>query len=128
MNAEHGEPIRWGFIGLGRMAANVAGDWANQRNGELYAVASRSVERAEKFASRCGVAKADGWSAYRLADPQVDAVYGAPPHWVHTRDGLAVIAAGNPLLMEKAFTATVEGAQQLLRSARAAELFAMEAM
>jgi len=128
MNAEQVETIRWGFIGLGRMAANVAGDWANQRNGELYAVASRSVERAEKFASRFGAAKAYGSYAELLGDPQVDAVYVATPHSVHTRDGLAVIAAGKPLLMEKAFTATLDGAQQLVHAAREAKLFAMEAM
>jgi len=128
MNSEQGGPIRWGFIGLGRMAANVAGDWANQRNGELHAVASRSLERAEQFASRFGAGKAYGSYAELLADPQVDAVYVATPHSVHTRDGLAAIAAGKPLLMEKAFTATLDGAQQLVRAAREAEIFAMEAM
>src|SRR5699024_12508732 len=54
--------------------------------------------------------------------------YVATPHSVHTRDGLAVIAAGKPLLMETAFTATLDGAQQLVRAAREAKLFAMEAM
>src|SRR5690625_7347246 len=104
MNAEHGEPIRWGFIGLGRMAANVAGDWANQRNGELYAVASRSVERAEKFASRFGAAKAYGSYAELLADPQVDAVYVDTPHSVHTLNGLSFIAAWTSLLKDEALT------------------------
>lgn len=122
------QPIRWGFIGIGRMATNVAADWGNQRGAELYAVASRSQERAEAFAAAHGAANAYGSYAGLLADPQVDAVYVATPHSVHTRDGLAVVAAGKPLLMEKAFTATLSGAQELATAARGAGVFAMEAM
>lgn len=121
-------PIRWGFIGLGRMAANVAADWANQSGGELHAVASRSTERAETFAATYGAGKAYGTYAELLADPDVDAVYVATPHSTHVRDGLAVINAGKPLLMEKSFTATYEGATTLVTAAREARTFVMEAM
>lgn len=120
--------IRWGFIGLGRMATNVAKDWASQRGGELFAVASRSPGRAEEFAAEFGAARAYGSYAELLADPEVDAVYVATPHSAHLRDGLAVIAAGTPLLMEKSFTATLAGARELAQAAAAANVFAMEAM
>lgn len=125
--SEH-SPIRWGFIGLGRIAANVAADWENQRGGELLAVASRTAGRAEEFAATYGAQRAYGSYAELLADPDVDAVYVATPHSAHRRDGLAVLAAGKPLLLEKSFTATLGGAQELVQAAREADLFVMEAM
>lgn len=123
-----GDRVRWGFIGIGRMATNVARDWANQRGAELYAVASRAPERAEQFAKAHGAKKAYGSYTDLLADGDVDAVYVATPHSTHVRDALAVINAGKPLLLEKAFAATAPGARTIAAAARKADVFAMEAM
>ncbi len=128
MNSEHSSPVRWGFIGLGRIATNVAKDWAHQQGAELHAVASRSEERARAFANAYGAKKAYGSYGALLADPDVDAVYVATPHSLHRRDGLAVIQKRKPLLMEKAFTATLDGARDLVQAAQNANVFAMEAM
>lgn len=128
MEKNQQSPVRWGVIGIGRIATNVARDWENQVGSELYAVASRSQERADAFAHTHGAGKAYGSYADLLADPNVDAVYVATPHSLHKRDGLDVINAGKPLLLEKAFTATFSGAQELVARAREAEVFAMEAM
>ena len=122
------DPIRWGVIGIGRMAANVAGDWENQRGAVLHAVASRDHQRARAFARRFGAPRAYGSYAELLADPQVDAVYVATPNSAHVRDGLAVIRAGKPLLLEKSFAATATGAHTLAEAARSAKVFLMEAM
>lgn len=128
MSTEHTSPIRWGFIGIGRMATNVAEDWASQEGAELYAVASRSQERAEEFAAAHGAQRAyDSYSAL-LADPNVDAVYVATPNSLHKRDGLDVINARKPLLIEKSFAATLQGARELAGAAQNANIFAMEAM
>ena len=45
------ENIRWGIIGPGRIAGNVARDFPLTRGAELVAVASRSLERAQAFAT-----------------------------------------------------------------------------
>lgn len=128
MNAEHTSPVRWGFIGIGRMATNVAEDWASQEGAELYAVASRSPERAEEFAAAHGAQHAYDSYAGLLSDPNVDAVYVATPNSLHKRDGLAAINARKPLLIEKSFAATLQGARELAHAAQSANVFAMEAM
>ncbi|MGD7705206.1 Gfo/Idh/MocA family protein [Microlunatus sp. Y2014] len=122
------ETIRWGVLGPGRIADNVAGDFDNVPGGELRAVGSRSLDRARAFADKHGIPNTHGSYADLIADPEVDALYIATPHPQHLQLALAGIAAGKPLLVEKSLTATVAGAEQLIAAARAAGVFAMEAM
>lgn len=58
----------------------------------------------------------------------MDAVYIATPHPQHTDIALAAIAAGKPILVEKAFTASVADTERIIDAARQAKVFAMEAM
>jgi predicted dehydrogenase len=106
----------------------VADDFVHVPNAELVAVGSRSQPRAEAFARAHGVARAHGSYAALIADPQVDVVYIATPHPQHYAVGLAALRAGKPVLVEKAFTATLLGAQELVDEARRTDVFAMEAM
>lgn len=122
------EPIRWGVIGPGRIAAAVMADLPLIGGGVLHAVASRSLERATAFADRLGAARAYGSYAELLADDDVDVVYIATPHRQHHGVALAAIAAGKHLLVEKAFTCTLAGTREVVDAARAAGVFVMEAM
>ncbi len=120
---------RWGFVGLGRIAENVATELVSVvEGGELYAVASRSLPRAQAFAARHGSERAYGSYRQLLADDLVDAVYIATPHPQHHAIALAAIDAGKAVLVEKAFTATVAGTVEVVATARAAGVFVMEAM
>lgn len=122
------DPIRWGFVGPGRIATNVARDMANTADGVLHAVASRSIDRARAFADAHGAAVAYGSYGELLNDPDVDAVYISTPHRQHHAVALAAIDAGKHVLVEKAFTCTFAGAQEVADAARAARVFCMEAM
>jgi predicted dehydrogenase len=120
--------IRWGIAGPGRIADKVAADFVHVPDASLVAVGSRSAERAQAFASRHGAARAHGSYANLVADPEVDAIYIATPHPQHKAIAIAAIDAGKAVLVEKAFTATVEGASAVIDAARARGVFAMEAM
>ena len=119
---------RWGIVGPGRIAEGVVRDFAHVPGAEVTAVGSRSIERARDFADRHGIATAHGSYADLVADPDVDVLYLATPHPQHHAVALDAIAAGKHLLVEKSFTATVAGAQQIVDAARTAEVFVMEAM
>lgn len=131
-------PIRWGILGPGRIAENVAADFVHVRGGRLVAVGSRNVDRAEAFAQRFsaggssavtdGPIRAHGSYEALLADPEVDAVYIATPHAQHAANAIATVRAGRAALVEKAFTATYPGAVAVVEAARAAGVFVMEAM
>ncbi len=110
------------------MAETMVAAFAHVTNGELVAVGSRSLERAQQFADAHRIPRAHGSYEELVADPDVDAVYIATPHPQHTDIALAAIAAGKAILVEKAFTSTVEDTQRIVDAARAAGVFAMEAM
>jgi predicted dehydrogenase len=121
---------RWGIAATGGMAAAFASDLALVPDAELAFVGSRSPERAASFAERFG-ASASGTYGELLAAArrrEVDVLYVATPHPQHHALALAAIEGGTPLLVEKAFTATLAGAQEVVDAARAAQVFCMEAM
>ena len=120
--------VRWGIVGLGAIAHGVAGDFQFVPGAELAAVASRTKEKAQEFAARHGVKHAYGSYRELLESPEVDVVYISTPHPYHRDVALAAIANGKSVLVEKAFTATLVGAQQVVDAARAKGVFAMEAM
>ena len=119
---------RWGIVGPGRIAENVVRDFAHVPGARVTAVGSRSLDRARDFADRHGVPTAYGSYAELVADPDVDVLYLATPHPQHHAVALQAIAAGKSLLVEKAFTATLAGSQEVVDAARAAGVFVMEAM
>lgn len=123
-------PIRWGIAGPGRIAHGIALDLPLVPGAELAAVGSRSVERARAFADQHGGGRdvrAHGSYRALVEDPDVDVVYVATPHPQHHAIALAAIANGKAVLVEKAFTATLAGACQVVDAARQEEVFAMEA-
>ncbi|HEY5821487.1 MAG TPA: Gfo/Idh/MocA family oxidoreductase [Propionibacteriaceae bacterium] len=126
MNADR--EIRWGIVGPGRIAALVMGDFPHVPQARAVAVASRSIGRAQAFADEHGVERAYGSYAEILADPEVDVLYIATPHPQHHLIALAAIEAGKAVLVEKTFTATVAGAEEVIDAARRRQVFAMEAM
>ena len=122
------EEIRWGVVGPGRIAESVMPDFAHVPGARPVAVASRSAERAAAFAERHGLERAHGSYADIVADPDVDVLYVATPHPQHCAVALAALDAGKALLVEKAFTATPEGARDVVERARERGVFVMEAM
>ncbi len=120
--------LRWGFLGTGTIAAIVADDLAPVDGASRFAVASRTSDRASNFAAAHGFERSYGSYAELLADPEVDVVYVATPHAQHHAVTSAVLAAGKPVLVEKAFTCTAAAARDLVEQAGDAGLFMMEAM
>ncbi|WP_235939869.1 Gfo/Idh/MocA family protein [Occultella kanbiaonis] len=125
--------VRWGILGPGRIAAKVAADFGQVGGGVLTAVGSSSLERAQAFAAEHGAAlgtpiRSHGSHEALLADPEVDAVYIATPHSDHARQAVAAARAGKAVLVEKSFTATLAGAEQVFAAARESGTFVMEAM
>jgi predicted dehydrogenase len=120
--------IRWGIVGPGRIAEKVVGDFKHVPNATAIASASRSLERAQDFAARHGLPRAYGSYQELIEDKDVDVLYIATPHPQHHAIALAAIEAGKAVLVEKSFTATVAGAQEVIDAARKRGVFAMEAM
>ncbi|GAB3440577.1 Gfo/Idh/MocA family oxidoreductase [Phycicoccus ginsengisoli] len=120
--------LRWGVLAPGGIARAFT-DAIHTRSGQrVVAVGSRDLGRAQEFAADFGVATAHGSYEELVTDPDVDAVYIASPHSEHRDHALLALGAGKPVLVEKAFTRNASEAREVVETARAAGLFAMEAM
>lgn len=121
---------RWGIAATGGMAAAFATDLALVPDAELAFVGSRSPESAAEFAARFGAAASGTHRDVVAAGGrgEIDVLYVATPHPQHHAIALAAIRAGVPVLVEKAFTATLAGAEEVVGAARDTGVFCMEAM
>ncbi|WP_233585289.1 Gfo/Idh/MocA family protein [Corallococcus sp. CA054B] len=123
-----GPVLRWGVLAPGRIAGGFV--WALHRHTDqrVHAVASRDPERARRFAAQYGVPRVHESYEQLVADPDVDIVYVASPHSEHKRQALLAIAAGKHVLVEKPLALDAGEARDVARAARAAGVFAMEAL
>jgi predicted dehydrogenase len=128
MTTPTSEPLRWAVIGTGGIAKAFAEDLRLSDAGELVAVGSRTAARAETFAAEVGAPRSYGDQAEMLAADDIDAVYVATPHTGHRVAALAAIEAGKAVLVEKPFTINRAEAEDVVKAARAAGVFLMEAM
>ena len=94
----------------------------------LYAVASRSLEKAEAFAKEHKAKKAYGSYAELVRDPAVDLVYIATPHSHHAEHAELCIQHAKPVLCEKAFTMNAAQAEKIIGLAQEKGVFLTEAI
>ena len=93
--------IKWGIIGAGNIANRFATALAQVENASLYAVACRTVEKAEQFQTNHPSEKAYGDYQALLDDPEIDAVYVAVPHKYHQEWVSKALQAKIAVLCEK---------------------------
>jgi predicted dehydrogenase len=95
------------------------------------AASSLSQSRAQDFLKEVRApasAKAYGSYADLVKDPNVDIIYVATPHSHHFQNAMLALEAGKHVLCEKAFTVNAAQAKKLVESAKAKNLFLMEAV
>lgn len=120
--------FRIGIIGAGWIAHKMSLGIAPLKDIEIYAIASRSIEKAKEFATEHNIPAAYGSYEEMLDDPEVDLVYIATPHSHHFAHAMLALEHGKPVLVEKAFTANAKQAEILIETARSKGLFITEAI
>lgn len=120
--------LTWGILGAGGIAAKLADAVTNYTASTVRAVASRSLDKAQAFAGRHGIATSYGSYEELVADPTIDIIYVATPHSHHRDHALLAINAGKHVLCEKALTQNSAQAEEVVNAARAKGVFLMEAM
>lgn len=120
--------LRWGIIGPGAIAR----DWTRtvhaNTDQRVAAVASRSAEKGRAFAAEHGIERVHTTVDALCTDDEIDVIYISSPHPLHREHALAAIAAGKPVLIEKPIAMSAAEATEIAHAARAANVFAMEAM
>lgn len=119
--------INWGVIGCGRIAREVFNDAVlGSKTGELYAIASRSIEKAQEIKNQFGFQKAYGSYNALLNDKKVDVVYIALPNNYHAEWAIAAANAGKHILCEKPATMNAAECEKVVAAAEKAGVFFLE--
>lgn len=122
------QPVRWGILGTGLIAAELAAALKTMSHASIVAVGSRNAASANAFAERFGIPNRHASYQALADDPQVDIVYVATPHPQHAENSLMCLRAGKSVFCEKPFTINAREAEEVIRTARERKLFLMEAM
>lgn len=120
--------FKFGILGAGHMSERMADTIRRMKGVELYAVASRTEEKAKAFAEKYGAARYYGSYEALMEDEEVQLIYIATPNHLHYAQARACILAGKPVLLEKPFALNEQQAQVLIDLAQMHQVFLCEAM
>ncbi len=120
--------MKIGVLGTGKIVAKVTETLARLEHTECYAIASRTLERAEEAAKEYGYEKAYGSYKELVEDPEIELVYIATPHSRHYEDMKLCIEHKKPVLCEKSFTIDSVQAKEIKEMAKREGVFVAEAI
>ncbi|MBQ6061248.1 MAG: Gfo/Idh/MocA family oxidoreductase [Clostridia bacterium] len=122
------DKVRWGVLGTADIARGATIPGMQQaENCELFAVAGRSLEKAQAFRDAFGFRKAYGSYEELLADPEVEAVYIPLPNDLHCAWSIRALQAGKHVLCEKPLAVSEAQVKEMFAAAEANGVFLMEA-
>ncbi len=120
--------VRWGIIGLGKIARKFATDLSSVPNSELYAVASRDSKRAHEFAQEFQVNQSYGAYHDLVMCEEVDAVYIATPHSFHKEHTILCLKHQKAVLCEKPLAMDLTEVEKMISVAKETNTLLMEAL
>ncbi len=107
--------VKWGVLGAASIAVRKVipgmqkGEW-----GEVVAVASRDLKKAESAAAQLNIKKAYGSYEELLADAEIEAIYNPLPNHLHVPWSIRAAEAGKHVLCEKPIALSAAEARTLL--------------
>ena len=119
--------MKFAIMATGWIAEKMALTVAQLPQAERYAVASRSLQKAQEFAKKYGFEKAYGSYEELVQDRQVELIYVATPHSHHYECAKLCLEHGKPALVEKAFCVNANQARELIRLSEEKKVFLAEA-
>lgn len=120
--------LNWGVIGPGRIAHKFAAAVSICPDARIFAVASRSIERADRFGDAWEIdCRYDNYEEL-AADPRIDAVYIATRHPQHFDCIKMCLNNCKPVVCEKPLTMNAWQTEQVISLAREKKVFLMEAV
>lgn len=120
--------IKWGILGLGKIAHKFVNDLQLVADCELEAVASSSASRAADFADQYGADRF--YSNYKdlFTDPKVEIIYIASLNQDHFAHALAAMQNKKAVLCEKPLAINHNQVVELIRCAKTHNTFLMEGL
>ena len=120
--------MKFGIMATGPMAQVFVDTLSKIDKAELYAVASRSIDKAITFKEKNNFEKAYGSYPELVKDENVEIVYIATPQSTHYELMKLCIENHKPVLCEKAFTINAKQAKEIKDLAKKNNVFVAEAL
>ncbi len=120
--------IKWGIIGLGKIAHKFASDLLLLNNVELEAVASRDLAKAKVFSKTFHSKKFYGSYEALFQDELVDIVYIATPNNNHAQLTILALEHKKAVLCEKPFAINKQQVFKMIEASKKNNIFLMEAL
>lgn len=117
-----------GILGAGKIAGVMADTINKMADVELYAVGSRTLEKANAFARKFDIDKTYGSYEELVSDDAIDLIYIATPHSHHYEHMKLCIEHGRNVLCEKAFTYDAAQAEEIAALAAEKKVYVAEAI
>ena len=122
------EQVKWGVLGTANIAKGCTIPGMKlAENCELYAIAGRSMEKAEAFRAEFGFKKAYDSYEDLLDDTEVQAVYIPLPNHLHLKWVKAALEKGKHVLCEKPLALNAKETQEMFSAAEKNGVLLMEA-
>ena len=112
------ERLRIGVLGAANIARSFISGVQPSSIVEVAAVASRTRDKADKFAQETGVPRFHGSYEALLADPEIDAIYNPLPNSLHAEWSIRACEAGKHVLCEKPLCTSATEARAMFAAAR----------
>ncbi len=122
------QPYRWGILGAGRIAEKFCTALNFVEGSEVYAVASRDVDKAKAYAQKFNAARFYNNYDDLIDDEQVDIIYIATPHAFHYEQTIACLQHKKAVLCEKPMSLGYGQTKQMIEAANENMVFLMEGM
>ena len=120
--------VKWGILGTANIARwGMIPGMKKADNCELYAIAGRSIEKANKYKEDYGFEKAYGSYDELLDDPEVQAVYIPLPNDIHIKWVKEALKKKKHVLCEKPLALNAKEVKEMFDTARENGVYLMEA-
>ena len=120
--------VKWGILGTANIARwGMIPGMKKADNCELYAIAGRSLEKANKYKEDYGFEKAYGSYDELLDDPEVQAVYIPLPNDIHIKWVKEALKKKKHVLCEKPLALNANEVKEMFDTARENGVYLMEA-
>ncbi|MEZ6064601.1 MAG: Gfo/Idh/MocA family oxidoreductase [Planctomycetaceae bacterium] len=114
--------VRVGIIGAGGIAAKLhLPELATTNGARVTLLAGRRASRLELLSKKFNIPRWTQSYDEVIASPEIDAVVIALPHPLHVRYGLAALAAGKHVHMQKPLSTSLEDAEAFVQAAEATD-------
>ena len=119
---------RWGILGAGRIAEKFCEALCFTEGSEVYAVASRDIDKAKAYAAKYNAARYYNDYNELVKDENIDIIYIATPHAFHYEQTMLCLKNKKAVLCEKPMSLSPQQTAEMLAAATQNNLFLMEGM